>query len=78
MVKLFVRQHTAPPLLLGGPDVICSDVKQPVPNAYVIVVVPADIPVTSPTLSTVATDVLLLFHTPAPESDKVVTKPIYT
>jgi len=59
-------QTEVAPIISAGiaPTVITNDVLQPVPNVYIIVVVPGVTPVTSPVVLTEATVVLLLLHVP--------------
>ena len=70
------------PLIADGSGFTVTGVViiQPVDNAYVIVVVPANTPLTTPVPPpTVATKVLLLVHAPNPvASDKEVVKPAQT
>lgn len=61
--------HTlAVPVITTGSGFTVTDAvrRQPVPNVYVIVALPALAPLTSPLTLTVATDVLLLLHVPPP------------
>lgn len=68
--EILAPAHTAvgPVIAAGaGLTVIAVVVKQPVPNVYVIVAVPANIPLTMPVPDpTLATAVLLLAHVPPP------------
>jgi hypothetical protein len=67
--------HTLPlPVIVAGAasTVTPRVVKQPVPKVYVITLVPADTPETTPVVPIVATDILLLAQVPPPGLVSVV------
>jgi hypothetical protein len=80
-VAVAFSQTTPLPVMVPGKGftVTTADAKQPVDSAYVIVLVPAEAPVTSPMLPIVATAGVLLLHVPpAVTSDCNVERPEHT
>jgi hypothetical protein len=74
--------HTVPAPVMAAGDgitVIAFVTVQPVPNEYIMVVVPADTPVTTPVSEPIAAAVLLLSHQPpGTRSVSVVLAPAHT
>lgn len=79
-VVLPTHTDAVPVIAPGANDTVTTlVVKQPVANWYVIVLVPASTPVTTPAILTVATAGVLLLQTPPPvELEKVVVEPTQT